>query len=392
MRQQHYTVTPAQVHRHTHDHLQHYLPLRDHGPKCTAATVYNVLLWAASHLTSIAAACATLAKAPSDQAIRDALHATLPDFNGLLRQRNRALAGGLPRALTKRRQRIALDLVLLPYYGQHEQDPNEIYRGARKAGTKRFHAYATAYVIYKGCRTTLALLSVGHSDPWEDIVAGLLRQVRKAGVRIACVLLDRGFYCVDVIRYLQRARYPFIMPAIRRGYRPSHPKGPSGTWVFTMWRRSGWANYTLQDKARQRATVRLCVACVRPRQRDGRLGKRRVWLYATWGIGKRSVAWVRETYRRRFGIESSYRQLNQGRVRTSSRSPLLRLLYVGLALVLRNVYVWLHWEVLARLRRGYRVVDLSQLPLKSMLLWLQDVVEGLLGPIASRPSQRPMLA
>ena len=36
---------------------------------------------------------------------------------------------------------------------------------------------------------------------------------------------------------------------------------------------------------------------------------------------KRSFYSVVETYRSRFGIESSYRQMNQARLRTCSRSP-----------------------------------------------------------------------
>jgi putative transposase len=104
-----------------------------------------------------------------------------------------------------------------------------------------------------------------------------------------------------------------------------------------------------------------------------------------------SVSWVRETYRERFGIESSYRQLNQARIRTTTRKPLLRLLFVGLALVLRNVYVQLHWEVLSLPRRGQRVVDLSQLPLKAMLHWLAAVTEALLGVNAERQAARPMI-
>jgi hypothetical protein len=43
--------------------------------------------------------------------------------------------------------------------------------------------------------------------------------------------------------------------------------------------------------------------------------------------------------RRRFGIESTYRQLNHVRARTASRSPVLRLLLVGLALILVNLHV-----------------------------------------------------
>ena len=63
-------------------------------------------------------------------------------------------------------------------------------------------------------------------------------------------------------------------------------------------------------------------------------------------------SWIRATYRRRFGIESSYRQSHQARIRTSSRKPALRLLFMGVALVLRNVWVWLHAEVMAQPQRG----------------------------------------
>jgi hypothetical protein len=396
MRSCHYTIASPQVHGRAFDLLQGALRLRDHGPKCTAPVVLAVLFWAAARMTSLAAACAALSDAPCDQAIRNALLATLPDFAQLQGALNRALAGGLPQVLLGRSQFVAIDLTLLPYYGLPESDPEELYRGQSKAGTKQFHAYATAYIIFQGCRYTLGLRPVHHSDPWEDVVRDLLRQVRKAGVTVRLLLLDRGFYSVGVIRYLQAARCPFLMPAIRRGRKPGHPQGASGTWAFTTRKRSGWARYTLEERdGRRRATVTLAVCCHRLPEttRSGRPVKKRavVWLYALWGLRPRSVAWLRQTYRKRFGIESSYRQLNQARIRTSSRSPLLRLLFVGLALVLRNVYVWLHWEVLARKRRGKRLVDLNQLPFRAMLHWLLRVVEALLGVQESMPSERPFL-
>lgn len=48
---------------------------------------------------------------------------------------------------------------------------------------------------------------------------------------------------------------------------------------------------------------------------------------------------VFELYRQRFGIETSYRQMNQVRARTTSRNPTLRLLLVSLAFILVNLYV-----------------------------------------------------
>jgi hypothetical protein len=381
MRTSHYTVTAAQVHRRAADHAQRYLQLADHGPKCTAFTLLGLLFWAASRIRSLAAACASLRRAPSDQAARDALAATLPGYAELQRRLNRALQGHLPKALLRRPQRLAIDLTLLPYYGQALADPKALYKGKRKAGTRRFFAYATAYAICKGHRYTLALRPASHTDPWEGIVRDLLREARKAGVRPGLLLLDRGFYKAAVVRYLQRARCPFVMPLMRRG------KRGGGTQVFFTWKRGGWGEYTLQGRRggrAARARFRVCVARC-PGPRPG------VWAYAAWGVSaKAAVRWVVATYRLRFAIESSYRQMNQGRIRTSTKDVRLRLLYVGLALLLRNVWVWLHWEVLALRRRGGRVVDTDRLPLRTMLLWLEEEVTAALGGLVLEVAcQRP---
>ncbi len=61
------------------------------------------------------------------------------------------------RQLRKRLQDLAIDLTLIPYHGRPFRDRDEIYRGQAKDGTSHFHAYATAYVIRKGCRFTVAL-------------------------------------------------------------------------------------------------------------------------------------------------------------------------------------------------------------------------------------------
>src|SRR5262249_14939000 len=93
----------------------------------------------------------------------------------------------------------------------------------------------------------------------------------------------------------------------------------------------------------------------------------------------------------RVGIETTYRQPREALIRTCTRDPLLRLLYVGIALIPRNVWVWLHWEVLAHPRRGGRRIDLNQLPFRVMPSWIQQLVEALLLPWDSIDAQRPML-
>jgi hypothetical protein len=45
--------------------------------------------------------------------------------------------------------------------------------------------------------------------------------------------------CAEVIRYLYRARYPFIMPVVRHERTANDPRGPSGTHVFAAAKCSG---------------------------------------------------------------------------------------------------------------------------------------------------------
>src|SRR5437763_1781204 len=104
MRHSHYTLTPAAVRAHAHFLCQRHLRLQDHGPKCTARILWTVLFYAACRMSSVAAACKALVRAPSDTAVHDALIATLPPAHELQRRVNRALQGDLPQALRRRRQ------------------------------------------------------------------------------------------------------------------------------------------------------------------------------------------------------------------------------------------------------------------------------------------------
>jgi Transposase DDE domain len=389
MRPHDHTLNRTQVHLSVSRYLQNYIPIRDYKRKVTARTLWAIFLVAATGVTSIHASCQRLEDIASEETIRKAIIASMPEFAELQRQLNRALAGRLPRALRRRSQRLAIDLTLIPYHGEPFRDESEVYRGQAKQGTSHFHAYATAYVILQGQRFTVALTAVTKGESMKDVLQRLLKQARSVGVKVRLVLLDRGFYSVDVIRYLQTARQPFLMPVVIRGKKADDPRGPSCTRVFAAMKRSGWFEYTITSGSKRTATVSICVSCRNYRGRWKRHGR---WalVYACWGVEGRSCVWVRETYRTRFGIESSYRQMNQARGRTSTRRPELRLLYVGLALLLRNEWVWLHFEVLSSPRRGGRLIRLERLRLRAMLHWLLQVIEETYGTTSETTTERSL--
>ncbi len=61
--------------------------------------------------------------------------------------------------------------------------------------------------------------------------------------------------------------------------------------------------------------------------------------YATYGMDL-PISKTFKEYRKRFGIESRYKLMNQARLRTSTKKPVPRLLYVGLSLLL--VHIWIY--------------------------------------------------
>jgi hypothetical protein len=387
MRKAHYTVRDKEVQQHAARLLLRYLNLNDFSVKCTADILLHVLFTAAARLTSLVAACLHLKNAPSKETIRQALLASLPTYAKLQKALNRALAGDLPKPLRKRKQRIAIDLHLVPYYGEAWKNPKEIYRSQAKAGTNSFHAYASAYVVLRGQRYTVALTPVERGEDMKIVVQRLLGIARQASVRPRLLLLDRGFYAIDVIRYLQAARVPFLMPAIARGRKPTKDKPATGIRAFAEWKRSGWGSHQLVS-GKRKATVSICVHCSNLAGRRKKKG-RVAWVYAYWGFKPTSTRWVADTYRERFGIETSYRQLHQARITTCTRNPSLRLFYIALALILRNVWVWYHWERLSSPRRGRRQLRLERLQFKALLMWLQHVAESILGVSDETFTERP---
>jgi putative transposase len=384
-----YILTKDEVHGYANHWLATGLKLEYEGRTCTGSTVIQILLIAAARVVSVFAACRDLADAPCDQTIRNVLEETLPEMAELERRLNRTLATDLPKALRRKSRMIAIDLTLIPYHGQPHEDEKEIYRSSPKSGTTHFHAYATAVVAHKGHRYTLALTHVEYGESMKSVVQRLLATVQQQGVKIKYLLLDKGFFSVAVISYLKRARHAFIIPAVARGRKPRRGQKHTGLRALLQ-QKHGYYQHTLTSNVGgKRRTTRLtiCVASKTYLHKKTNTRRRKKLLYAVWKV-RRTPREIRETYRKRFGIETSYRQMNEAGIRTCTRDPRQRLLFVGIALVLRNVWVWLHF----RLAKGKCGDDLKLflelLRFNEMLLWITQVIQRLLHADHSHGIQR----
>lgn len=390
MRRRQHTLTAPEVHHLASQLLTPLLGVWPAVRTCTLDVVTALLAYAAARITSIGDACARLRHAPDADIVLARLAHQLVDRETLDRRLRAVLCASLPRCLRRGAWTIALDTTLVPYHGRYYRDPAEVFRSQPKHGTTHFHCYATAFVIRDGLRFTLAILPVPGGTPMDRVVRELRRRVAAAGVTPRLFLLDRGFNNAGVVRYLQAARQPFIMP------QPVHGKAPrdgrlTGLRAIRAYHRTGWTRYAWAPDRQRRVGVDLCVL---RRDRPDRRGHR-AFLYACWGV-RRTPADVYRVYRLRFGVETSYRQMNQVRIRTCTRNPAVRLLFVAVALLLRNLWAWVHWAVLAEPRRGGRRVRLERLRLRVMVHWLLHLAEQRFGwcdqALADHPPEQPLAA
>lgn len=345
--------------------LVEHLPIEMQGA-CDPETLFAIVLRAASTNDRIEHTCDLLADGPCGETIRyhlDQYH-DLPRLEEAL---NVAFHARLPRGLRHRSHRLAIDLHLVPYYGvpTAEERPY-IYRSQAEAGTCSFYAYATAYVICRGKRVTLALTAVRQADTLVATLTRLLARVHRLAIQVKRLYLDRGFFSVPVIRWLLALDLPFEMPVILRGKHGGTRQLLTGGAGYHTW-------YTMHSQ--EYGTVRFQVAVV-CRYRNGKADKhgREYFVYALHRVTLRGGALFHD-YRRRFGIETSYRLKNTCRIKTTTKNPTVRLLFVGIAFVLLDVWVYLRWMFVSRPRQGGRVIYRDAFPLKTLLTFLQQAID-----------------
>jgi hypothetical protein len=374
-------VTAEQVLDLTVETLQTHLNLSIEGSKCRTLDVLRLLAAASAERSSIESACHETESSPSGNRVREQLEAALPQGLEELRTLegafNAALVEHLPRCIFKRSRQVAMDLVLIPYHGQPEQDEREIRRGRAKQGTTHFHCYASAYIILKNKRYTLALTYVWGDERLVEVLKRLLARLKELEMRIKRLFLDREFYNVAVIRYLKTQNIWFVMPVIVRGKKG----GTRG--LLRKQKKSGRTTYTMRSPTDGEVTFEVVVVQTYLKGKFGKHG-RRWYAFAVFGV-KAQPRQVYQMYRLRFGIESSYRMMNQVRARTCSRKPSLRLLLAGVAFTILNLWSFIRWDWLGQPQRGGRLVDGKLFHLHRMARMLSRAVEAIYGCVLSVP-------
>lgn len=364
-------LSAQEVLRHAQELLEEKLPLNAEGYKCTPDDLFKVWLGVAATKSTLEAVCADLVGTPDPQTIRGYFNEQLrvEELPALEQQLNAALAAEVPRRVRRQAQEVAIDYHDRPYYGKGEQAQELWVRGKAKDGTTRFYRVATAYLVLNGLRVTLALRFVLPEDDTVSVLDTLLKRVTAQGIRVSCLLLDKGFESLTVMAYLTRQGQAALIACPIRGT-------TGGTRALWHGRKSYATTHTFKGEHAQAFTASLLVCRVfttaRRTGRHERHAEWRVFVQIHLALAPR---YARHLYRSRFGIETSYRCEGHVRGWTTAKNPAYRFVLIALAFVLLNVWIHLRWLFTPVLRRGHRGLDTSRFPLTRFAKFLQRALE-----------------
>jgi hypothetical protein len=363
-------LTDEEVLKYARSGLEEHLALEADGYRCSTEGVLDVLLGVAVTQGTLESVCADLVDTPDPETIRGYLNEqlTAERLSELQQQLNEALAQDVPKRVWRQERDIAIDLHDRPYYGNAPQEEALWVRGPAKKGTTRFHRIATAYVILNGMRFTLAICFFLPGDTKVKVLGTLLNRVRCLELPIRRLFLDRGFASIEVMIHLAQWEQPTVIACPIRGK-------TGGTRALCQGRKSYRTQHEFKNATQSFvADLAVCRAFTTAK-RTGRMKRRATWLIFILIHIDLSPRQVRRLYRRRFGIETSYRCASQVRGWTTSRNPAYRFLLLGLSFFVKNVWLHLRWLFTQVPRRGGRYLDAKRLQLARLAKFITRALE-----------------
>ena len=210
-------------------------------------------------------------------------------------------------------------------------------------------------------------------------MATLLGKAKQRGVHVKLVLLDRGFFTVDVVNQLKKLRVHFVMPAVKNGkikdaIFANHDSSPARVVRFTLG----------EDK--KAVSFNLAIYPVQKQRLKSKSKRKKalcLWdLYFAFATNlprllAASISYIPQEYRRRWGIETGYRVQGSTKAKTTSKNYVLRLTYRLTAVFVYNA--WRYGNFLLCRALGQSFVK-PVFALKRLAAHFEGFISGGLGP------------
>jgi putative transposase len=175
-------------------------------------------------------------------------------------------------------------------------------------------------IVDEDCRLTIKAVPVDGLIPKKEIVRELVSYA-KARININNVYLDRGFLSIDVISMLNKMNIHYIMPATLNPRIKKLLRQHEAPKIFN--------NYRIGTP--QKNTLTNVVITY---DKDGK----KIAFITNLDVSRLTAHRIPQLYKKRWGIETSYRVINKFRPKTTSKNYIIRLFYFFFSVCLYNLW------------------------------------------------------
>ena len=360
--------------------LGQFLPIRAAGYACTSEQLLDVLLAVSVNKETIEQVCSDLEIKVGAETIRGYFNSQLKVENLFELQAavNAALQTSLNADLKRQKTDVAIDFHDQPYYGKSDQAEGLWVGAEAKNGTTKVYRVATLYVIKNGNRLTLAIKFVVPNETIKEAVEYLLKQLRCLEIEARCLYLDRGFGSIKIARYLKEIKQTAIVACPIRGK-------TGGLKALCVGRKSYRTKHVFKSEKHGAEECEMVLfKAFTSSTKKGRKVRKAKWLaYILVGCDEKlSAKKVKERYRKRFGIEASYRCAKKVRGWTTSTNAAYRFVLIGMSFLLTNLWQELQEKWTRKVQVGRKSWTFEKFRLKRFVNFLRKAIENLYGMVS----------
>jgi hypothetical protein len=360
--------------------MAQFLPLQADGYACTTEQLMDVLLAVCCQKETLEQVCSDLKIEVGAETLRGYLNEQLKvgNLSGLQEAVNLALQASVKAELKERPVDVAIDFHDQSYYGKSEQSEGLWVGAEAKNGTTKVYRVATLYVIKNGHRLTLAIKFVLPAETAKESLEYLLKQMKGLEIEARCLYLDRGFGSIEIARYMKEIGQKAIIACPIRGK-------TGGLRGLCVGRKSHRTKHLFQSAKHGTEEVAMALfKAFTTTTKKGQKVRKVKWLaYMLVNCEENlSARKVKENYRKRFGIEASYRCAKKVRGWTTSRNAAYRFILIGLSFLLTNIWQELQETWTRKRQVGRRSWNWQKFRLKRFVNFLRKAIENLYGLVS----------
>ena len=217
---------------------------------------------------------------------------------------------------------VAIDVHDWLFFGDEETEM--VAATSPSQGTTTAYKFLTACIVTENVRLTVGVEPMGSRGAAPAAVEGVIEQARD-WIDIRRVYLDRGFYRVNVLQVLERLEVDYVMRSPRfqqlangaRQIQVDHEYRTTQSYAPYEW-------------------VELTRFSV-PHASDPE--DKQTYFVTNCPVSEDTAVGLAELYRRRWGIETSYRVIGDFLAKSRSRAYSVRLFYFLFAVTLYNLWM-----------------------------------------------------